>query len=135
MPRLHSDAAPTVQNPTSKPLFWMVLVTWAIASVCGFLWMLSYAASHELRTPLNGILGMNELLLRTELTVKQREFVDASRSCGQVLPQLINDVLDLAKIEAGKMELDLHDRPIESLVYDVVDALHHGAKPNGEDAS
>ena len=45
MPRLHSDAAPTVQNPTSKPLFWMVLVTWAIPSVGGFLWMLSYAAT------------------------------------------------------------------------------------------
>ena len=74
---------------------------------------------------------MNELLLRTELTVKQREFVDASRSSGKVLLQLINDVLDLAKIEAGQMELDQYDRPIESLVYDVVDALHHGAKQKG----
>lgn len=45
MPRLHSDAAPTVQNPTAKPLFWMVLITWAIASLGGFLWMLSYAAT------------------------------------------------------------------------------------------
>ena len=87
--------------------------------------------SHELRTPLNGILGMNELLLGTPLNDKQREFVNASRTSGKVLLQLINDVLDLSKIEAGKLELDLQESPIETLIYDVVEALHHSARQKG----
>ncbi len=83
--------------------------------------------SHELRTPLNGVLGMNELLLGTTLTEKQRQFAEASRTSGKLLLQLINDVLDLSKIEAGKLELDLHDCSIESLVSDVVETLGPGA--------
>ena len=87
--------------------------------------------SHELRTPLNGVLGMNELLFHTELTDKQRQFVEASHASGKLLLQLINDVLDLSKIESGKFELDLQDCLIESLVYDVVDALSPGANQKG----
>ena len=87
--------------------------------------------SHELRTPLNGILGMNELLLGTPLNEKQCEFVNASRTSGKVLLQLINDVLDVSKIEAGKLELDLQECSIETLIYDVVEALHHSARQKG----
>ena len=87
--------------------------------------------SHELRTPLNGVLGMNELLFHTELTDKQRQFVEASHASGKLLLQLINDVLDISKIESGKFELDLQDCSIESLVYDVVEALSPGAHQKG----
>ncbi len=77
------------------------------------------AMSHELRTPLNGILGMNELLLSTDLTERQRRFVEAGRSSGKLLAQLVSDVLDLSKIEAGKLELYERDCDLESLVYEL----------------
>ncbi len=87
--------------------------------------------SHELRTPLNGILGMNELLLKTELSERQTSYVDASRISGKLLLQLINNVLDLSRIESGKVDLDLHECSIESLVYDVVDVMSYGAVQKG----
>ena len=70
--------------------------------------------SHEIRTPINGIIGMNELLLQTELNDKQRHFAELAQSSGQALSHLINDILDFSKIEAGKLlleniEFDLHD--------------------------
>ena len=70
--------------------------------------------SHEIRTPINGIIGMNELLLQTELNDKQRHFAELAQSSGQSLSHLINDILDFSKIEAGKLlleniEFDLHD--------------------------
>jgi signal transduction histidine kinase/ActR/RegA family two-component response regulator len=62
--------------------------------------------SHELRTPLNGVIGYNELLHDTALTEIQREYVDQSLKSGKALLGLINDILDLSKIEAGKFELN-----------------------------
>lgn len=89
------------------------------------------AMSHDLRTPLNGILGMNDLLVGTELTDRQRQFVEASRTSGKLLLQLINNVLDVSKIESGKLELDLQEFSVETLVYDVVEALGPGATQKG----
>jgi signal transduction histidine kinase/DNA-binding response OmpR family regulator len=66
--------------------------------------------SHEIRTPINALLGIAELLADTELTPEQRRHVQVFRNSGQSLFELINDLLDLSKIEAGR--LDLHEEPL-----------------------
>ncbi len=59
--------------------------------------------SHEIRTPMSAIIGFTKVLLKTELTAKQREYLDAIKTSGDALIVLINDILDLAKVDAGKM--------------------------------
>ncbi|MFH1216840.1 MAG: ATP-binding protein [Pseudomonadota bacterium] len=75
--------------------------------------------SHELRTPMNAIIGFSGLLSETELTEEQQEFIDTIRKSSASLLVLINDILDLAKIEAGKLELDVAPFRLEDLLKSV----------------
>ena len=79
--------------------------------------------SHEVRTPLNGVLGMTNLLLGSSLTPEQREFAEAIRSSGQSLLAVVNDVLDLARVEAGKMTLETLDFDLDDLIETVTDVF------------
>src|SRR6185503_7710198 len=74
--------------------------------------------SHELRTPLNGILGMADLLGGTSLSDDQRESVDIIQSSGEALLQVINDVLDLSRIEAGHVEVETIEFDLRQVVND-----------------
>jgi signal transduction histidine kinase/CheY-like chemotaxis protein len=76
--------------------------------------------SHEIRTPMNGVIGMASLLLRTDLSKPQKEYVDTMHSSGLSLLKIINAVLDFSKIEAGKVTLEKCDFSLKSSVDDVL---------------
>ena len=76
--------------------------------------------SHELRTPMNGVLGMTELLLLTDLNTRQRHYATMARESGELLLSIINDILDISKIEAGKLDLETTQFDLRALVEETV---------------
>ena len=87
--------------------------------------------SHEIRTPLNGLLGMTQAMGMGELSPPQREKLEIARTSGEVLLTLLNDVLDLSKIEAGKIVLENTAFDLEKLVSGVIDNFEATAQAKG----
>ncbi|MBI4716704.1 MAG: response regulator [Planctomycetes bacterium] len=87
--------------------------------------------SHELRTPMNGVIGMTELALDTPLSAEQRECLDTVLQCSNSLLELLNDILDLSKIEADRLELEQIDFDLVSVVKAIADVFSHHAAQKG----
>ncbi|WP_299423430.1 ATP-binding protein [uncultured Shimia sp.] len=87
--------------------------------------------SHEIRTPLNGVLGLADVLKETQLGTDQKRMVTMIQSSGQALLQLINDVLDLAKIEAGKIDLKYEGFDVQALCQETAELFSGQAAQKG----
>lgn len=146
----HSDNAQQVNNNVSDFMLWLALVAFAwslhirlqrnLAQRVGqrqtqathqaerrakaeFLARIS----HEIRTPMNGVLGMSELLLDTALSAKQRDYVQTIHGSGNDLLNLINEILDMSRLESGQMSLESVQFDVHALVNDCLDIFRNRA--------
>lgn len=127
-----------------KRLYWLLLFFLAIISVFAFFLVYYYAknkkniekaskeksyflahVSHELRTPLNGVIGFTDLLSTTELCIQQSHYVHQIQSCSKSLVKILNDILDLSKVEAGKLELDYEEHWIVQTIEEALDVVSY----------
>ncbi|WP_339915608.1 ATP-binding protein [uncultured Brevundimonas sp.] len=87
--------------------------------------------SHEVRTPLNGVIGVAAALSQTDLTPGQREMVDLIEQSGVTLERLVSDILDVSKVEAGQLDIEIHDFDVGAEIDGVIEMMRIRAESKG----